>query len=585
MYAKKNRKKWIVILVLLVAAAAAGVGIFLAARGGSEPVNVYPFMYVGMTEYWGDNQESYGPVTTDKIQTVFLSDTQTVTEIKIKAGDTVKKGDILMTFDTTLDTLAVERKGIEVEKLKLELKDAIHELEDIKNMEPMYIPEYYPPEPTKPNLGVELKEKDKLLVASGWKDDKDGSTKEKAFIWWMHSKHATLDRDTFEAFWEKVQQLQKPEEEETQTPETEAETVELDPTKVIVYDPLDGLKTSELPDDEDPSDDEEQPEEEKEKDKTDIFYLILKVTEDNMSNSFKTVWQGMKVIRLEKAVTKEVSYAFELFDASAMEDFTMVEIEEEEPTEPDFYLGSGYTGQQILEMRREMEKKIKELEFDIRMAEAEYKLMQIEVSDGNIYAEIDGEIVSLLTEEEAREQKQPLIKLSGGGGFFVEGSVNELEKDKLTPGQEVTVNDWNTGNVYTGEVREIGDFPASGNGWNGMGNPNSSYYPFRVFIDGEADLQAGSYVSVMYSTSGTEHGIYLENPFIRTEKGESYVLVMGSDGKIEKRTVQVGKSLWGSYQEILSGLTEEDLIAFPYGKNVRVGATAVESDISALYGY
>ena len=46
-----------------------------------------------------------------------------------------------------------------------------------------------------------------------------------------------------------------------------------------------------------------------------------------------------------------------------------------------------------------------------------------------------------------------------------------------------------------------------------------------------------------------------------------------------------GKSLWGSYTEILEGLTEEDYLAFPYGKNVFEGASAVETeDMSTLYG-
>ena len=47
----------------------------------------------------------------------------------------------------------------------------------------------------------------------------------------------------------------------------------------------------------------------------------------------------------------------------------------------------------------------------------------------------------------------------------------------------------------------------------------------------------------------------------------------------------VGKSLWGSYKEILGGLTEEDLIAFPYGKNLKEGAETVEIDLSVLYEY
>ena len=59
---------------------------------------------------------------------------------------------------------------------------------------------------------------------------------------------------------------------------------------------------------------------------------------------------------------------------------------------------------------------------------------------------------------------------------------------------------------------------------------------------------------------------------------------MGADGKLEKRFVQTGKSLWGSYMEILSGLSEEDMVAFPYGKNVKPGAVAQEGDLSDLYG-
>ena len=117
-----------------------------------------------------------------------------------------------------------------------------------------------------------------------------------------------------------------------------------------------------------------------------------------------------------------------------------------------------------------------------------------------------------------------------------------------------------------------------------MGNPNVSYYPFTVFIDAEADLQEGSYISVMFSTATTEQGIYLENPFLRTEQGKTYVYVRGAVGKLEQRFVTTGKSLWGSYTEVLEGLSAEDYIAFPYGKQVKAGADTVESDLSELYG-
>ena len=219
------------------------------------------------------------------------------------------------------------------------------------------------------------------------------------------------------------------------------------------------------------------------------------------------------------------------------------------------------------------------------MAEAEYSVMERELGDGNIYAEIDGKVVALLTEEEAKEQNQPLLKVSGGGGFYIEGSVSELERDHLKVGQEVTVNDWQSGGTYTGEVVSIGDFPSDSDNWNGMGNPTASYYPFKAFVGEEANLQAGNYVSMSYSTASAEQGIYLEKTFVRTEKGNSYIYIRGADGKLEKRNVRVGKVLWGSYYEILSELSEEDYLAFPYGKNVKPGAPTAESDISALYSY
>ena len=137
---KKSKKGLILALVILVLVAAGLGGWYYLGHNSSEPVYVYPFDYLGMTEYWGDSQESYGPVTTDKIQTIYLSDTQTVTEVLVQVGDTVKKGDVLMTFDTTLSDLALERKRLDVEKLKLQLQDAQKQLRQINSMKPMVIP-------------------------------------------------------------------------------------------------------------------------------------------------------------------------------------------------------------------------------------------------------------------------------------------------------------------------------------------------------------------------------------------------------------------------------------------------------------
>ena len=708
-------KKTVISVTAGVAAAAILGGVVFGLRGRGEPVGVYPFSMVGMTEFWGDNQESYGPVTTDRIQTVFLSDTQTITGVKVKEGDEVKKGDVLMTYDTTLSELQLERKRLDVEKANLQVREAQEELARINQLKPMESVDVEVDLPVESaNYGRELSGAYEIANPD---EQYDGSSPEKAVICWLKDStpvnNALLRQLYYQAMMNQIANDERipssgsavptPEEEskdeellleeetgnadssgqteenengnndenqgddpnETddtenliqQTPEeppepdaftlfamrapeslqiycgdvynggivqvTSGDAVNLTFTSSVTdwehsnyvtwsltsneSGPLMGQRngrgytvsgvTSTIGETEYtvkatynveglPTLDDiytfklrvvAQPAEEEEERSS--FYTILKITEGNLEKAPCTTWQGLKVTAYDGG-----GFGFSFCDAPGQEYFFPEETDGGFSF-PEIDYGSGMTAAEIAKLRREQEKKIKDLTADAVITQSEYNLMLREFSDGSIRATLDGVVVGLLTEEEARQNKLPMLKVSGGGGFYVRGSVSELEKDKLKPGQEVSVNDWNTGMMYTGTVESIGDFPIQDEGWNGMGNPNASYYPFRVFIDGTADLQEGSYVSVTYSAAEAENGIYLENPFLRTDDGEPYVYVRGKNGRLEKRTVTTGKSLWGSYTEIRSGLTADDYVAFPYGKNVKPGAATAESDLSALYGY
>lgn len=614
---KQNKKKIIITVTAVVLVVAIGLGVwFGVSRGRSEPVKVFAFNSVGMTEYWGDSQESYGPVSTDKIQTVFLSSTQTVTEMKVAQGDEVKKGDVLMTFDTTLSDLQLERKRLEVEKLKLDLETAQKKLKDIQNMKPMSIvssDDFDNSDEDSDDEG-DLKKDYELSYDHAY----DGSKPSKALICWLRVTtgdeevritptvdDALLEEARQQA--EKFQNENQPDPTEPSTEPTTESTTESTtepatepptqpgtepPTQPSTEPPTQPSTEASTPSTEETSEGEggehssasaaENPDE-KPTITVNSYYMVIKATEGNKRMGARVVWQGMYIRKVGSGFT------FQFFDATGVPDHMATDPDDPDntdPTDPDMPdPGSGYTAAQLAQMRAEQEKTIKETKFKIKMAEADYKIMQTEMSDGNVYAEFDGKVVSVLTEEEAKTQNQPVIKVSGGGGFYIQGSVSELEKDKMQIGQEVTVNDWNTGMTYTGKIVSMGDFPTNSDGWNGSGNPNVSYYPFTVFVDETADLQAGMYVNIQYSSAESENGIYLENPFIRTENGQSYVYVQGAGGKLEKRFVTTGKALWGSYTEIRSGLTVDDLIAFPYGKNLKEGAPTVESDVSDLYSY
>lgn len=614
---KQNKKKIIITVTAVVLVVAIGLGVwFGVSRGRSEPVKVFAFNSVGMTEYWGDSQESYGPVSTDKIQTVFLSSTQTVTEMKVAQGDEVKKGDVLMTFDTTLSDLQLERKRLEVEKLKLDLETAQKKLKDIRNMKPMSIvsPDDFDNSDEDSDDDGDLEKDYELSYDHAY----DGSKPSKALICWLRVTtgdeevritptvdDALLEEARQQA--EKFQNENQPDPTEPSTEPTTESTTESTtepatepptqpgtepPTQPSTEPPTQPSTEASTPSTEETSEGEggehssasaaENPDE-KPTITVNSYYMVIKATEGNKRMGARVVWQGMYIRKVGSGFT------FQFFDATGVPDHMATDPDDPDntdPTDPDMPdPGSGYTAAQLAQMRAEQEKTIKETKFKIKMAEADYKIMQTEMSDGNIYAEFDGKVVSVLTEEEAKTQNQPVLKVSGGGGFYIQGSVSELEKDKMQIGQEVTVNDWNTGMTYTGKIVSMGDFPTNSDGWNGSGNPNVSYYPFTVFVDETADLQAGMYVNIQYSSAESENGIYLENPFIRTENGQSYVYVQGAGGKLEKRFVTTGKALWGSYTEIRSGLTVDDLIAFPYGKNLKEGAPTVESDVSDLYSY
>ncbi len=133
----------LIVLLCLALAAAAVVGILAIRRTRGGPVKVYEVSDFAMDHYWGDYQEYYGPVTLDNIQPVYLSSTQQLGEILVHEGDRVHVGDPLMSYDTTLSEVSLERKRLEVQKLQLQLENLQDRLVEIN----CYVP-YVPPTET-----------------------------------------------------------------------------------------------------------------------------------------------------------------------------------------------------------------------------------------------------------------------------------------------------------------------------------------------------------------------------------------------------------------------------------------------------
>lgn len=248
--------------------------------------------------------------------------------------------------------------------------------------------------------------------------------------------------------------------------------------------------------------------------------------------------------------------------------------------------GSQYTAAELSKLRDEKAQEIKDLQVTVKLNELNYKKVEKEAQDGTVTSTIVGTVIAVRDPEEAYKNGEPVVEVSGGGGYYINGSMSELEFGVTEVGQTVQINSWMTGTVCEGTITEIYTYPKTNYYGYTNGNTNVSYYPFRIFVDESADLQEGEYVNIQYQSSSQEtDSMYLENQFLRTENGQSYVYVRNEKDLLEKRTVRTGKSIYGSYTEIKGGLTVDDYVAFPYGKSAYEGAKTKESTVDEFYGY
>jgi len=254
------------------------------------------------------------------------------------------------------------------------------------------------------------------------------------------------------------------------------------------------------------------------------------------------------------------------------------------PTPPP---GPGLTAAEIRQMYRDMVFALNGMQLDLRQKQIDHMTTAKLLESGTVNAKIDGTVTNLVDVETAQSNGIPLFSVSGGGGYYILGQLSEFDLDTITLGQEVGISDWNTGNQLTGTVVEIGDMPLQGSYYSGAGNMNVSYYPFKLYVPAGAGLVAGSGVSL--SLSGAiqpGNQIFLDKPFIRQDTdGSAYVFVAGADGRLEQRPVTLGKLVYGTYYQILTGLSLDDNIAFAYDKNARAGVKTQVVDPNTFYGY
>lgn len=233
--------------------------------------------------------------------------------------------------------------------------------------------------------------------------------------------------------------------------------------------------------------------------------------------------------------------------------------------------------------KEELDRAIKEKEAEIRTLTIAYQLVQIDLqimeqqnSNGEVIANFDGVVKSVIDEEEALLNSQPMIVISGEKGYTVEADIEELSLGNVAIGGVVDMYCYDNGMSYTGQITDISDTPLYSYG-------SESYYRMTISIDNADELVSGMGMDVTLPSDTTDDGaFYLQLAYVAKEDGRYYVL-KEKDGVLEKVYVKTGKILWGDNIKIYGGVTMDDYIAFPYSKDAVEGAGTKQASVYDMY--
>ena len=556
---------------IIIAACAVGVcgavwgGLTIARNAQRSDVKVYSVNDFCMTDYWGDTSTTSGMVTTDKIQKVFLSSSQTVNKVWVAEGDSVHKGDKLISYDSTLTQASVEQAKIDYDRQDESLATAKNELEYLKKAK------------NKETLKQELDKLTPAPHALNHKSDQhpdppdtgdapvtEGAIKD--YKKTMTVKGADGSDQTVNVLYYSWLSASR-----------------LNDSKVTEI--LTNLATLRA--------DKDHP-------SVDTYVVLVQRYEDKVGgyvdNTVGLVITETYTAGDDTAVpavpeSRSVSFSVrsdlpEFEDTERKYDDAAIKKLQQKINLANMYLENSMEQKDLAKAIVDKAQEVKEKEVNLRLAKLSLDKKIKELGDGNVYAEFDGTVKAVRNADEAYNNSEAVIELSGGGGYYVTGTLSEMELGSVKVGDTVSISSWMTGAACEGTIVSIDDYPTtSGNSW-GDGNRNASYYPFKVFVEEDAGLQANDYVDIQYQKAGTQEqgsSLYLQSWFIRTDNGKSYVMARNEDGRLEQRWVQTGRDLWGSYTQIRGGLTTDDYVAFPYGRDVVEGARTVEAAADELY--
>lgn len=197
------------------------------------------------------------------------------------------------------------------------------------------------------------------------------------------------------------------------------------------------------------------------------------------------------------------------------------------------------------------------------------------IENAIVFSPMDGVIKSINNNDSSSDseygsdsENQHFITIMDMGEYRVKASLSEFDMGSFMTGDAVIIRSRvDDSKIWKGTVTKIDtDNPEQNNNYYyyDMGT-TATKYPMYVSLDDSGGIMLGQhvYVEMDFGQTETREGIWLDEFYIMQENNNSYVWVE-KNGKIEKRKIELGDydaDMWK--YEIVSGITENDYIAYP----------------------
>lgn len=643
----KSRKIITGILVVALAGTGISAGLMQMKKNSVKTVNVTPVSGL-LQQYYSSNTTIDGTVTASATQTVSGDKDLIVDQVYVAKGDAVKKGDPLISFDTTLVEMELNIAKLKKQKQEQDLNKAQARLKSLQNGGPVEESDGGAnadssdvPDSSATDSGDDLAPDTTLSSAA----DMNGNYLAVAFRPLL--LNAFTDGGEVDGETEAVEGTENGQSEETNTEEDTEQSINDTPAygdpsandfgdgTENSFDDSSQLTPTPTPTIDQNMTDGEEPFYQKLDGKTIPYagtgteedpYIFLcssakeKVTvtggffnkmagysEDGTQIEHQGgYWYQLEFHQLDKIGNyedrKESCTGYYLINGSLLEksvyefaevEFTLADASRYENDDDADNDGSGGgdstepAGPTVsrADAIKYQNSKIASLKLDIQ--ESDIKISQLEKKANKklVSSKLDGTVsyVGDVSSGTTTDGKA-LLKVKSEDGYYVVGAVSELMLDTVKEGTKLSCTSYTSGQ-FEAEIMDVSEYPVDSYNYYGDNNPNVSYYAFTAVVDDKSlQFDTPDYVMVELQNSAADNGsMVISKAFVKSENGKNYVY-KDDNGILKKQEIRVGATVDGGYDIIIKGgISSDDKLAFPYGKDAVEGAKTNEVTLDYMY--